>query len=28
LAFNDKLEKAVDSGKITGGFANAIKNNK
>jgi hypothetical protein len=28
LAFNDKLEKAVDLGKITGGFANAIKNNK
>ncbi len=28
LAFNDKLEAAVDSGKITGGFANAIKNNK
>ena len=28
LAFNDKLEAAVDSGKITGGFAQAIKNNK
>jgi hypothetical protein len=28
LAFNNKLEAAVDSGKITGGFANAIKNNK
>ena len=28
IAFNDKLEAAVDSGKITGGFANAIKNNK
>ena len=28
LAFNDKLEAAVDSGKIKGGFANAIKNNK
>ena len=28
LAFNYKLEAAVDSGKITGGFAQAIKNNK
>ena len=28
LAFNDKLEAAVNSGKITGGFAQAIKNNK
>ena len=28
ITFNDKLEAAVDSGKITGGFANAIKNNK
>ena len=28
LAFNNKLEAAVDSGKITGGFAQAIKNNK
>ena len=28
LNFNDKLEAAVDSGAITGGFANAIKNNK
>ena len=28
LAFNNKLEAAVDSGKITGEFANAIKNNK
>ena len=28
LAFNDKLEAAVDSGKITVGFAQAIKNNK
>ena len=28
LAFNAKLEAAVNSGKITGGFAQAIKNNK
>ena len=28
ITFNDKLEAAVDSGKITCGFANAIKNNK
>ena len=28
LTFNDKLEAAVDLGKITGGFAQAIKNNK
>ena len=28
LPFNDKLEAAVDSGKITGNFAKAIKNNK
>ena len=28
LTFNDKLEAAVDSGAITGGFANAIRNNK
>ena len=28
LTFNNKLEATVDSGKITGGFAQAIKNNK
>lgn len=27
LAFNEKLEAAVDAGKITGKFAEAIKNN-